>query len=119
MKTRKKDWFGKSDVGIYSEMRVRRFGREARAVQRRLPMGLSAETEVTGGVRGGPIHVVPTGAALGATVKGVDLKDLKDVAFARIMQAWRDHLVLLFRDQTLSDHELMAFSRRLGDLDWG
>ena len=34
------------------------------------------------------------------------------------MQAWRDHLVLLFRDQTLSDHELIAFSRRLGDLDW-
>jgi len=69
-------------------------------------------------IRGGPTHVVPTGAALGATVKGVDLKDLDDVAFARIMQAWRDHLVLLFRDQTLSDHELIAFSRRLGDLDW-
>jgi hypothetical protein len=27
MKTRNKDWFGKSDVGIYSEMRVRRVGR--------------------------------------------------------------------------------------------
>ena len=81
-------------------------------------MALSTETEVTSGVRGGPTHVVPTGAALGATVKGVDLKDLEDVAFARIMQAWRDHLVLLFRDQTLSDHELIAFSRRLGDLDW-
>ena len=81
-------------------------------------MALSTETEVTSGVRGGPTHVAPTGAALGATVKGVDLKDLEDVAFARIMQAWRDHLVLLFRDQTLSDHELIAFSRRLGDLDW-
>ena len=32
MKTRNKDWFGKSDVGIYAEMRVRRFGREAHAV---------------------------------------------------------------------------------------
>ena len=61
-------------------------------------MASSTETEVASGVRGGPTHVVPTGAALGATVKGVDLKGLEDVAFARIMQAWRDHLVLLFRD---------------------
>src|SRR5882757_9526139 len=69
-------------------------------------------------IRGGPTHVVPTGAALGAMVKGVDLKDLDDVAFARIMQAWRDHLVLLFRGQTLTDQDLIAFSRRFGDLDW-
>jgi taurine dioxygenase len=81
-------------------------------------MALSTETEVTSGIRGSSTDVVPTGAALGATVKGVDLKDLEDVAFARIMKAWRDHLVLLFRDQTLSDHELIAFSRRLGGLDW-
>ena len=80
-------------------------------------MALSTETEVTSGVRGGPTHVAPTGAALGATVKNVDLKG-EDVAFARIMQAWHDHSVLLFRDQMLSDHELIAFSRRLGDLDW-
>ena len=66
-------------------------------------------------IRGGPTHVVPTGAALGATVKGVDLKDLDDVAFARIMQAWHDHSVLLVRGQTLSDQELIAFSRRFGE----
>src|SRR6476469_5108200 len=99
-------------------MRVRRVGWEAVRCDGRLSMALSTETEVTSGVRGDPTHVVPTGAALGATVKGVDLKDLEEIAFARIMQAWRDHLVLLFRDQTLSDHELIAFSRRLGDLDW-
>jgi taurine dioxygenase len=63
-------------------------------------------------------RVVPTGAALGATVKGVDLRDLHDAVFARIMQAWYDYSVLLFRDQTVTDQELMAFSRRLGDLDW-
>ena len=34
------------------------------------------------------------------------------------MQAWHDHAVLLFRDQTLSDQDLIAFSRRFGDLDW-
>jgi taurine dioxygenase len=34
------------------------------------------------------------------------------------MRLWHEHSVLLFRDQTLSDVELIAFSRRLGDLDW-
>jgi len=81
-------------------------------------MTLDIESEVTSGVRGGPTDVVPTGAALGATVKGVDLKDLDDVAFARIMQAWHDYSVLLVRGQTLSDQELIAFSRRFGNLDW-
>src|SRR5260370_42259595 len=66
----------------------------------------------------GTLDVIPTGAALGARVAGVDLKAVDDEAFARIMQAWHDHSVLLFRDQTLTDQELIAFSRRLGDLDW-
>ena len=81
-------------------------------------MVLRIQSEVVSGVAGEPIRVVPTGAALGATVKGVDLKDLHDAMFARIMQAWHDYSVLLFRDQTVTDQELMAFSRRLGDFDW-
>jgi taurine dioxygenase len=64
------------------------------------------------------LEVIPTGAALGATVNGVDLKDLSEATFARIMQAWHEHSVLLFRGQTLTDQDLIAFSRRLGDLDW-
>src|SRR5215475_4052842 len=63
-------------------------------------------------------EVMPTGAALGATVTGVDLRDLSEAAFARIMQAWHEHSVLLFRGQTLTDQDLIAFSRRLGELDW-
>jgi taurine dioxygenase len=61
--------------------------------------------------------VIPTGAALGAEVRSVDLRDLDDASLVRIMQAWHEHSVLLFRGQTLSDQELIAFSRRLGDLD--
>ena len=64
------------------------------------------------------VDVIPTGAALGAEVRGVDLRNLGEAAFVRVMQAWRGHSVLLFRDQTLSDQELIAFSRRFGDLDW-
>jgi taurine dioxygenase len=63
-------------------------------------------------------EVIPTGAALGATVNGVNLRDLSEATFARILQAWHQHSVLLFRGQTLTDQDLIAFSRRLGDLDW-
>lgn len=62
--------------------------------------------------------VVPTGAALGAEITGVDLRKLDDATFARLLQAWHDYSVLLARGQTLSDQDLIAFSRRLGDLDW-
>jgi taurine dioxygenase len=64
------------------------------------------------------LAVIPTGAALGATVTGVDLRNLSEAAFVRIMQAWHEHSVLLFRGQVLTDQDLIAFSRRLGDLDW-
>jgi alpha-ketoglutarate-dependent taurine dioxygenase len=64
------------------------------------------------------LEVVPIGAALGATVNGVDLRHLGEATFARIMDAWHEHSVLLFRGQTLTDQDLIAFSRRLGDLDW-
>ncbi len=69
-------------------------------------------------VAGDAPEVIPTGAALGATVAGVDLRHLTEATFARIMQAWHEHSVLLFRGQTLTDQDLIAFSRRLGDLDW-
>jgi taurine dioxygenase len=64
------------------------------------------------------IDVIPTGAALGAEVREVDLRNLDDAAFAAVLQAWHDHSVLLVRGQTLSDQDLIAFSRRLGELDW-
>ncbi len=63
------------------------------------------------------IQVVPTGAALAAEIRGVDLRRIDDGAFAAIHRAWLDHLVLLFRGQVLDDDDLIAFSRRFGDLD--
>ncbi|MBV9736234.1 MAG: TauD/TfdA family dioxygenase [Acidisphaera sp.] len=55
---------------------------------------------------------------VGAEVRGVDLRRVDDALFAAIHRAWVDHAVLLFRGQTLSDDELIAFSRRLGPLDF-
>jgi len=63
-------------------------------------------------------EVIPTNAALGAEVRGVDLRRLDETAFERLMQAWRQYSVVLVRGQSLSDQELIAFSLRLGDLDW-
>ncbi len=63
------------------------------------------------------ITVTPTGAALGAEVGGVDLRSLSDADFAAVYRAWLDHSVLLMRGQVLSDDDLIAFSRRFGELD--
>jgi taurine dioxygenase len=63
-------------------------------------------------------EVIPTGAALGAEVGAGDLRTLDHAGFARALEAWRAHAVVLFRNQALSDHDLIAFSRRFGDLDW-
>jgi taurine dioxygenase len=62
--------------------------------------------------------IVPAGAALGAEIRGVDLRTIGEEEFAGIRRAWLDHLVLLFREQKLGDEDLIGFSRRMGDLDW-
>jgi taurine dioxygenase len=64
------------------------------------------------------IEIVPTGAVLGAEVRGLDLKSLDDAQFEALKRAWHRHEVLLIRGQTLADQDLIAFSRRFGDLDW-
>jgi taurine dioxygenase len=81
-------------------------------------MSIQIETAAAPAGRTGPIRAIPTGAALGAELDGVDLRDVDDRAFAAIRQAWHDHQVVLIRGQTLDDRELIAFSRRFGDLDW-
>ncbi len=64
------------------------------------------------------LDVIRTGAALGAEIRGVDLRSIDDATFDAIHRVWLEHQVLLLRDQHLSDRDLIAFSRRFGDLDW-
>jgi taurine dioxygenase len=61
--------------------------------------------------------ISPTGAGVGAEVKGVDLRRIDAATFAAIHRAWVEHQVLLFRGQSLTDDDLIAFSRRFGGLD--
>ncbi len=70
----------------------------------------------------GSVAVIPLRSAsaaprLGAEIAGVDLRSIDRSGFAAIHRAWIDHQVLLFRGQRLTDDDLIAFSRRFGDLD--
>jgi taurine dioxygenase len=64
------------------------------------------------------VTVIPTGQALGAEIRGVDLRVVTPADFAAIHQAWLEHLVLLFRGQHLNDDQLINFSKNFGELDW-
>jgi len=61
--------------------------------------------------------VHPADAVLGAQIDGVDLRAVDADTFAAIHRAWLDHQVLLFRNQVLTDDDLVFFSRRFGELD--
>jgi len=63
------------------------------------------------------VTVTPLTPAVGAEVAGVDLRSLSKQEFSQIEQAWYRYSVLLFRGQALSDDDLLAFSRRFGELD--
>ncbi len=67
---------------------------------------------------GHSIAIIPTGAALGAEIRGADLNRLDEAAFSGIARAWLDHSVVLVREQRLNDADLVGFSRRFGELDW-
>src|SRR3989449_9670765 len=57
-------------------------------------------------------------APLGTEVSGVDLsKPLPQSVVDAIETAWRTRLVVVIRRQALSDPQLLAFSRRFGELD--
>lgn len=62
------------------------------------------------------INVMPLGV-LGAEVRGVDLARAGGAEIEAIKRAWYAHDVLLFRDQRLSDDDLLSFSRHFGSLD--
>ena len=64
-----------------------------------------------------PVTIKPVTPAVGAEISGVNLAQLSDREFSQIEQAWNRYSALLFRDQKLTDDDLLAFSRRFGELD--
>jgi taurine dioxygenase len=60
----------------------------------------------------------PLSEALGAEVCGLDLaRPLPPAQREALFALWDEHLVLLFRDQKLTDAQLIDFSRQFGELD--
>lgn len=58
----------------------------------------------------------PLDAPLGAEITGLDLRTtLDETARKSILQAWYDHQVLVFRDQSLSPRDQVAFTAQLGE----
>lgn len=64
------------------------------------------------------VEVHPLSDEIAAEIGGVDLAaPMSDAVFDRIYRAWLDHQVLRFRNQTITDPQMIAFSRRFGELD--
>ena len=59
----------------------------------------------------------PLSGALGAEIMGVDLSaPISDELFATIKDCWHQNLVVLFRDQHLSEADQVRFAERFGPL---
>ena len=65
---------------------------------------------------GSKLEVAPLGA-LGAEIKAVDLARVSLAEVEAIKSAWYRHDVVVFRNQRLTDDDLLAFSRHFGTLD--
>ena len=59
-------------------------------------------------------EIVPMDAALGAEVRGLDLRMLDARSFAQLHQAWLGHLLLVFRGQSLNAEDLVRLVRFFG-----
>jgi alpha-ketoglutarate-dependent taurine dioxygenase len=64
------------------------------------------------------VTVVPTGAALGAEIRGVDLaRELDEPTFRQVEQAFNRYGVIFFRGQKISVARQIAFARRFGEVE--
>src|ERR1700687_664363 len=75
-------------------------------------------SESSGTTRSPHITVIPARQEFGAEIQGTDLPTIERDDFSSIYRAWLDHSVLLIRGQILTDDDLIAFSKRFGELDW-
>jgi taurine dioxygenase len=65
----------------------------------------------------GTIEIVPLPGAMGAEIRGLDLRRLDDAGFALLHRAYLDHLLLLVRGQKLADADMVAVARRFGEFE--
>ena len=64
------------------------------------------------------MRIIPIGEMIAADIQDANLSQpLDDVSIAAITEAWNENLVLRFRNQQLSDADLIRFSSYFGELD--
>jgi alpha-ketoglutarate-dependent taurine dioxygenase len=64
------------------------------------------------------ITVTPRHPALGAEIRGVDMRRPMNAETLRaVSDAWMKHLVVVFPDQHITDQEHVAFTRHFGDAE--
>ena len=64
------------------------------------------------------MRIIPIGEMIAADIQDANLSQpLDDVSIAAIAKAWNENLVLRFRNQHLSDADLIRFSSYFGELD--
>src|SRR5690349_10178739 len=61
--------------------------------------------------------ILPSGAACGAEIRGVDLARMDEAGFRTVLDALRDHLVVRIRGQKLQHADLVALGKRFGELE--
>ena len=59
--------------------------------------------------------VEPLAGALGAEVRGIDLKVADDAAWRRVREVFLQYSVVVFRDQQLEPADLMRVGARWGE----
>ena len=64
------------------------------------------------------IEAKPIAGALGAEIASVDLGKLDDETFREVEAAWLEHLVVFFRNQTLTPEQQIAFAKRFGEIHY-
>ena len=65
------------------------------------------------------IEIIPTGAALGAEIRAVDLaKPIDDATFAVIERTYNECGVIFFRGQHITPPQQVAFTRHFGEIEF-
>ncbi|OUL20807.1 TauD/TfdA family dioxygenase [Nostoc sp. 106C] len=63
------------------------------------------------------IEITPTDAALGAVITGIDVsRSVEPEVILQLKQIWRDRHLLIFKNQILTDDQLLAFANYFGDI---
>ncbi len=63
------------------------------------------------------LDINPLSKTFAAEARGIDITRLDEAAFDEVRDAWFHNEILVLRDQELGEKDLVAFSRRFGELE--